>query len=61
MNNLFALLVLVAVIAVASAQYYASPYAYGGAYGYRAPAYGYSGLGYSGLGYAGYGSRVVYG
>lgn len=55
----FAILLLAAVVAMASAQYvsygglgYGAYPAYTGAYSYGAyPAYGYSGLGYGGLAY----------
>ncbi|ODM88811.1 hypothetical protein Ocin01_15377 [Orchesella cincta] len=59
MSRLFALLVLVAVIAVANAQYYGGYYGGGLDYGYSGIGYGYSGLGYGGysglgLGYGAY-------
>ncbi|ODM88812.1 hypothetical protein Ocin01_17872 [Orchesella cincta] len=54
MSRLFALLVLVAVIAVANAQYYGAIMGLGtyGGLGYSNVGYGYGG--YSGLGYGAY-------
>jgi len=57
MNQLFAILVLAAVLAVASAQYWGG-YGYGGL-GYSSGYYG--GLGYSGYGYSSYPSYGGYG
>ncbi|ODM91308.1 hypothetical protein Ocin01_15376 [Orchesella cincta] len=58
MSRLFALLVLVAVIAVANAQYYGGYYGglgtYGAGIGYSNIGYGYGGYSGLGLGYGAY-------